>query len=51
MGPIFSKPFQLIMIYPIMTPNKPYRHVEAPALMVVVLHRAEKILPTMAVTR
>ena len=34
-----------------MTPNKPYKHVEAPALIVVVLHNAENMLPTIAVTR
>ena len=50
MGPILFRPDQLMIIYPIITPKIPYRHVEAPALTLVVLHNAEKMLPAIADT-
>ena len=49
MGPILLSPVQFIMRYPTMTPRRPYKHVEAPALIPVGEQSAEKILPDIAV--
>lgn len=50
MGPIWLSPRQLIIKYPIIIPNMPYKQVDAPALRALGLHRAEKMLPAIAVT-
>lgn len=50
MGPILFRPDQLMIIYPIITPRIPYRHVDAPAFTLVVLHSAENMLPAIAET-
>jgi len=44
-GPTTSRPLQLIIMYPIMTPITPYREVEAPALTSFESIKAENIFP------
>lgn len=48
-GPILFNPDQLITKYPIITPNNPYKQVEAPALTEFGSQTAEKMLPPIAV--
>ncbi len=50
-GPTKSKPFQFIMMYPIMTPIMPKRAVDAPAFTPSGEHTKLKIFPLMPQTK